>query len=64
MSTSHSVTQGSFFSHNDFTNDQVTGGVATSERVAAVPEPATLGLFAIGLLPFAARRRRAAKASL
>jgi hypothetical protein len=48
----------SFFSHNDFTGDMVVAGVVTTGSSVPVPEPATLALFALGLLPLAARRRR------
>jgi len=54
----------SFFSHNDFTGDMVVAGVVTAESGVAVSEPATLALFALGLLPLVARRRRAASVAL
>lgn len=54
----------SFFSHNDFTGDRVVAGVVTAESGMPMPEPATLALFALGLLPLAARRRRTAPLSL
>lgn len=52
---------GSYFSHNNLTADYITAGFATT---ANVPEPATLGLLAIGLLPLIFRRRRPAQPSI
>jgi hypothetical protein len=64
LSPTGNFTRGSYFSHNDFTGDHLTGGVATSDSSADLPEPATLALFALGLLPLAARRRRVGAKSL
>jgi hypothetical protein len=64
LSPTGNFSTGSYFSHNDFTGDHVTGGVATSDSASDVPEPATLALFAVGLLPLAVRRRRVGAKSL
>ena len=49
---------GSYFSHNNGTSDNVTGGFAVADAVNPVPEPVSAGLFAIGLLALSSLRGR------
>lgn len=56
-----SSTSGNFIFADSTLTAQVTSSVRNPDAVAVVPEPATLALFGLGFLGFAASRRKSAR---